>query len=345
MKWQPYIPHNPTICIVGDVPIAEDEKLGIPFSGSAGRELNAQLTEAGINPMKVMKTLVFSTRPFAGKIESFCASKKEVGGKEYPFPKLSNGNYIKPEHFHDLTRLKEEIESVPSINLVIAAGNAALWALCQSTGITRRRGYLHRSTLVKHKILPILHPSAILRQFQHRSKSIVDFTKAINEAKSPEINLPTRSILINPTIEEVEAYCGELMVIPKVSTDIETIPSKRLITMVGFAKSPTDSIVIPFCDKNCVSYWKLSSHETRAHQAIARVLLKHPYLIAQNAAYELQWFWAILGIPPRVLEDTMLIHHALQPEMQKSLEFLASIYCNLPYWKDWSRGNKNKRDE
>jgi DNA polymerase I-like protein with 3'-5' exonuclease and polymerase domains len=190
----------------------------------------------------------------------------------------------------------------------------------------------------------MLHPAGVLRQYQTRPNCIFDLMKAKIQCEFPQLKLPRREIMINPTIQEVEAQCWQMIEEHQVACDIETLPEKRLITMIGFAWSATQSIVIPFCDKKCVSYWS-KSEEIRALKAVRRVLLKHPHLIAQNASYEMQWLWKILGIPTYFADDTMLMHHALQPEMRKSLEFMASIQCELPYWKDWSKKTGNKRDE
>jgi hypothetical protein len=35
----------------------------------------------------------------------------------------------------------------------------------------------------------------------------------------------------------------------------------------------------------------------------------------------------------RMKDDTMLMHHALQPEMEKGLGFLGSVYTDEPAWK------------
>jgi hypothetical protein len=45
-------------------------------------------------------------------------------------------------------------------------------------------------------------------------------------------------------------------------------------------------------------------------------------------------------------DDTMLLHHALFPEMLKGLGFLGSIYADTPEWKSiYAKGENLKRDE
>jgi hypothetical protein len=48
----------------------------------------------------------------------------------------------------------------------------------------------------------------------------------------------------------------------------------------------------------------------------------------------MQYLWRYAGIAAKKFcDDTMLLHHALQPEMQKGLGFLASVYTDELAWK------------
>ena len=56
--------------------------------------------------------------------------------------------------------------------------------------------------------------------------------------------------------------------------------------------------------------------------------------ITQYGLYDIQHLWRRMGITPRnATEDTLFVHHALQPEMQKDLGFLGSLYTNIGEWK------------
>jgi hypothetical protein len=56
--------------------------------------------------------------------------------------------------------------------------------------------------------------------------------------------------------------------------------------------------------------------------------------IAQNGLYDLNILWRSYGITVRNFEeDTMLLHHALQPESEKGLGFLGSVYTDEASWK------------
>jgi len=69
---------------------------------------------------------------------------------------------------------------------------------------------------------------------------------------------------------------------------------------------------------------------------------------AQNGLYDLSFLWRSYGIAVKNYQhDTMLLHHALQPESEKSLGFLGSLYTNEASWKLMRQRGKTtiKRDE
>jgi hypothetical protein len=64
--------------------------------------------------------------------------------------------------------------------------------------------------------------------------------------------------------------------------------------------------------------------------------------------YDLHHLWRNYGISVRnAEEDTMLLHHALQPESPKGLDFLGSVYTDEAAWKLMRQRGKTtiKRDE
>jgi len=72
-----------------------------------------------------------------------------------------------------------------------------------------------------------------------------------------------------------------------------------------------------------------------------KVLLEHPNckIIGQNFTYDTQWLFRTYGINALVNFDTMVAQHLLFPGMPKSLEYIASCYCNsYCYWKNESEG-------
>jgi DNA polymerase I-like protein with 3'-5' exonuclease and polymerase domains len=80
-----------------------------------------------------------------------------------------------------------------------------------------------------------------------------------------------------------------------------------------------------------------------------RSLLENPDIakLFQNGLFDVAVLFRSMGIRvARAEEDTMLLHHALQPESLKSLGFLGSVYLDEGGWKDMRKVKKgNKRDD
>ncbi len=76
------------------------------------------------------------------------------------------------------------------------------------------------------------------------------------------------------------------------------------------------------------------------------MVLEGPWpLLFQNGMYDLQYLYK-MGFRPRAcLEDTMLLHHSLFPELQKGLGFLGSVYSNEAAWKLMRKQDSFKKDE
>lgn len=199
------------------------------------------------------------------------------------------------------------------------------------------------------KVLPTYHPSAVLRQWAWRPIVCADLIKAHREAQYPEIRRPRRRILISPTLEEMLAWEQQTytMALPWLSPDIETEAGQ--ITKIGFARSPYESMVIPFWDrgKPGYSYWPDAASERAAWDCTERLLHYNTDKVFQNGIYDVQYLTKYGIRPTRMTEDTMLKHHSLFPEMQKGLGFLGSIYTNEQSWKllRKRKADSEKKDE
>ena len=68
--------------------------------------------------------------------------------------------------------------------------------------------------------------------------------------------------------------------------------------------------------------------------------------VGQNFIYDMRFLWEQYGIPVKnAVDDTMLLHHALQPEMKKGLGFLASIYTDEASWKFMRTKDTKKKED
>lgn len=327
-------PSPAKIMVVGEAPGEQEERTGIPFIGSSGQELSDMLAEAGIDRNQCYLTNVLWTRPPDNKLEKFCVSAKELkalGGypSRYNMPSLSQGKYLHPEFIPEVERLESELSAVRP-NVIIALGGTALWAITRLTGISKLRGTVQPSEW--GKVLPTFHPAYIMRDWSARVICVADLLKAERESHFPEIRRPERYILIRPTLEEIDEWIEEASNWPVLSLDVET--KSKQITEFGAAYSESEAMSIPFLNYGAAnrSYWSFED-EMEVRRKIQRLLLLPAKKLFQNGLYDLQYLLKEGYKICNVAEDTMLQHHALYPEKQKSLGFLGSIYTNESSWK------------
>jgi len=318
--------------IVGEAWGEEEARLGMAFVGAGGKFLNEMLDEADLSRKDFYTTNVFNFRPPSGDIRKIMVGKDSL--PHAPFVSYGKGLYLPYDLYHELQRLWAEIREIKP-NLIIALGATATWALTGTAGIRAVRGTVLRSQYpAGFKVIPAYHPSAILRDFSLRPSFVADLQKAKQQLNFPEIRRASRSIWLAPTLNHIKLFFDNYVKKAKyLAFDIETAGNQ--ITCVGFAVSPKLAIVIPFVDFNKpdLSYWP-EHEEVKAWELVRQYLHCDAEKIGQNTLYDINWLWHKVGMYPKnYTHDTMLQHHALQPEMEKSLGFLASIYTDEPAWK------------
>lgn len=355
------------LVLVGEAKGENEEKIAAGFVGSSGIELLRMLGESGVIDLtavdsdyinkyyhtgdpnhidmvwrlhpEVYRTNVFQLRPPGNKIEAFCGGKEDaIKG----YPALIKGKYVRAEYVGELERLGDELLQC-NPNLIVALGNSALWALAGKTGVSKLRGTTSISTHTASgfKLLSTYHPAAVLRQWELRPVTVIDLMKAAREQEYPEIRRPKREIWIEPTIEDLEKFYADYILGCKIlAVDIET--SGTQITCIGFAPRADIAIVVPIADsrRKDRSYWASRELEQKAWGIVCRILNDRTIKkVFQNGLYDVAFLWRGYGI--RVYgasEDSMLLHHALQPESLKSLGFLGSIYSSETNWKTDRKG-------
>jgi uracil-DNA glycosylase len=335
------------IALVGEAWGETEEREHRAFAGAAGWELNKLLDKAGIRRADCLVTNVFNLRPPSNKIEAFCTDKMfGIPG----LPALGTAGYVHKKYLPELERLADELEAA-NPNVTVALGNTAMWALLGKTSISKLRGTVQLSThtLTGLKVLPTYHPAAIFRQYSLRPIVVLDLRKARRESEYPDIRLPERHIWIEPTLEDIYEFdrlyisqCKSLAV------DIET--SGTAITCIGFAPREDLAIVIPGIglQKAGRPYWPSMAIERKVWAIVKNILERPVPKVFQNGLYDITVIWRAWGIGVRGVEhDTMLLHHALQPESLKGLGFLGSLYTDEGAWKQMreSKATKFKRDD
>lgn len=324
------------IAIVGEAWGEQEERARAPFVGAAGYELTRMLDEAGIRRADCFLTNVFNLRPERNDIETLCVTKSDPAALK-GMPPLKNGKYIPERLRGELIRLRGELSDVRA-NVTIALGNTAAWALLHSTGISKIRGTVTSSVELKLKILPTYHPAAVLRDWSLRPVTVIDLAKARRESAFPDIRRPKSWVYWPESLADMETFYEQhLRNASRIAFDIET--SGNQITCIGFAPSDEIALVVPFVDNRVVdgdrgSYWRNLHDESLAWRFVRRVLDLPCPKLGQNTLYDIHFLWRGYGIAVRnYADDTMLLHHALQPESNKGLGFLGSVYTDRSSWK------------
>lgn len=322
------------ILLLGEAWGEVEEREQTAFVGPTGYLLNQMLGTAGLRRIDCPATNVFNLRPPGNKIEALCGKKSEgIEG----YPALAKG-YVRKEFAKELARLGDEILRY-NPNLIVALGNTASWAMLGKTTIKNLRGTVHLSThtVSGYKVLPTYHPAAIFRQYTLKPTVILDLAKAKREAESPLVHRPERHIWIEPTLEDLYEFDRRyIQPCDRLSVDIETY--RDCITCIGFAPGPEIAIVIPFpgFQRARADYWPSLDTQHRVYHFVKEVLCRPIPKVFQNGLYDIAFLirsWGISTYGIANSDDTMLLHHALQPESLKSLGYLGSIYTSEGPWK------------
>lgn len=324
------------IMLLGEAPGETEQAKGVPFVGSSGSELRRMLDEAGISLDSCFRTNVLHSRPPNNKLFEMTLDKKELqayGHPDYDLPAMKVDNkvrYLHPSLLPEIERLDREIERC-NPNLIVALGNTALWALTGRQNISSVRGTV-LSGFHNRKILPTYHPAAVLRQWDLRPIVVTDLMKAKRQMEFPEILRPSRKITVNVTLREIRRWVDEVLPSASIlSVDVETRNGQ--ITEISFSEAIDKALVVPFIKGYQENYWDFAS-EVEALRLCRQILDDPVPKLFQNGLYDIQYIWRTWHIAPRNSQhDTMLLHHAMYPEMAKGLGFLGSVYTDEPAWK------------
>jgi uracil-DNA glycosylase len=321
--------------IVIDAPNEEGWLEGKPLAGASLRLLRQCLSHSGINLDDAIFRTVFPD-PIRD-VKTLCGKASE-GIRN--FPPLTKGKYLKAEHAKLINDLHEAILHHKP-NLVITLGSTAMWAV---TGISNLKNYrgtpMHGyGALAQIKVIPTFLPGTLFKDWSIRPVFLADLEKARRNIDFPEIRKTRRAIHIEPTFADLLTFEQDhIRPNPQLSIDIET--SGRIITCVGLAPTSQVALVVPFVTANNKPYWPSIQQEIGVWKWVKRMCALDKTSVFQNGMYDMQHLWRNYGIPVLSAangDDTMLLHHALQPEMEKSLRFLGSIYTDEVAWKFMGR--------
>jgi len=343
------------IMIVGEFPGEQEVLKNEPFVGFAGAELSKMLQDAGIMRSACFITNAVRQRPPGNDISNFIAAKK---GDVLSSHVLVNSKMAVPAVRDGLELLKREIEMCRP-NVIFALGNVSLWALTGQWGITSWRGSVMECTLnlgldYKPKVIPVYHPSMVLKNWSWRPIAVHDFKRGRAESKFREIIRPEYNFVIRPDYGTAFSVLSQLIAEAdrrqtpgfKLSVDIETRAGH--IACIGIAWDSLHALCIPLmCVERPEGYWP--AEEEFQLIWLMRRLLTHPnvHVVGQNFSYDMQYILRWFLFEPNLKRDTMIAQHTMFSNMQKGLDFLSSMYCKTHlYWKDEGKEwDPKKHDE
>lgn len=358
MHTSPVVGGSKTLVILGEAPGADEEATGIPFVGSAGRQLSDSFNLAGLDRRQWHILNTFLKRPpnndLVGKNSEWTLNKTDFK-REYGYvpstPPLKK-RYLRPEHQWQIEELHSRLRTLAP-DLILAMGGTALWALTEHDAITQFRGTFFNTPF--GRAIATLHPASVLYQYSNMPLLWADLVK-VRMWLDGTLPAPLRRRLwINPTEGEIAACYSRFARSPDelLGVDIETCPAIDQITTVAFSTA-TEGICIPIWDRHCFdvakqNYWPDARKELAAWKWIRRFAQLPNPKVLQNGLYDSQYLMdAPIEIRLRNWQhDTALIQHSYQPELQKALGVLASLYLNEPSWKQMRANAKdmNKADE
>lgn len=337
------------ILIVGEAPGKREVETGVPFVGASGQELMKMLDEAGIAESECMFTNVINVRPIKNLIAHFFRTSKKAAAEAGAIS--HQGRYALPVIFKGIETLQELIMRLRP-NVVVACGAIALWACTGENGIMKWRGSEMEGNIngTKFKVIPVVHPAAILRNWTWRWFTVVDFRRVKREADHPDLRLPRYNFTIRPSYGTVvDTLCGLLNVVQhhpfQVAVDIET--RTRHLACIGLAWTKIDALCIPLlCIEDDEGYWP-KEQEAMIWWLLYRVLT-HPncQVVGQNFMYDNQYFVRRAGFACNLVDDTMMKMHVCFPGAKKSLDFISSVFCQYHrFWKEEGKEWAKKMDE
>jgi DNA polymerase len=344
-----------TLIIIGEAPGADEEASGVPFVGSAGRQLTETMASAGLDRNQWHITNTFLKRPPNNDLTdpSWTLNKTEFK-REYGYVPLTpplKKRYLRPELQWQIAELQTRLQALKP-DLILAMGATALWALTSEDAITQWRGNFFTSPF--GRAIATLHPASVLYQYSNLPLLWADLVKVRLHLEGRLPPPLRRRLWVNPTLGEIESCYARFAAAPDelLGVDIETCPSLDQITTISFS-TETEGICIPIWDRNThepsrQNYWPEVAEELTAWRWIKKFAELPNPKVMQNGLYDAQY---LLDAPIEIrltnwADDTSLASHSYQPELPKALGTLASLHLNEPSWKQMRASAKDaKADE
>jgi uracil-DNA glycosylase family 4 len=314
-------PKTAKIIIIGEQPSKQDVRFGKVFTGQQGKELDDCLMAAKILRSDCYMTYVIKDldQPLNHYI-SFSPKGVTISsdGQEY------------------INELGEEL-SQTTAKVIIAFGNVGLNAIADRYGITKWRGSILQSTLLSGKtVIPTFSPATLAfpqNQYLNKHCMIFDMKRA-QSIISGEYKPTKRELITSPTFDDSMLFlqtCYDLGLNGQViNYDIEI--SNMEVSCISFSYDFI-SMCIPFIDGS--GNYFTPEQEVELWLMMAKIL-EHPEIRkqGQNLTFDTHFLLRKFGIHAINIDDTMIKQRILMPDYKIGLDFITSIWTDLPYYKE-----------
>jgi uracil-DNA glycosylase family 4 len=327
------------IAVVGEAPGAEEDRLGVPFSGHSGDLLNTLLSRAGVYRSDVFVGNVCQVRPPDNELW-------KLGWNSEPVRR-------------GLQQLRSDLTAFKP-NVCLLLGNYALKAAKDPTQykvnfkVSDWRGSVFVSSdpaspFLGLKCLSSYHPAFCLRDYANTPFLMLDIRRTATQSRFPELRERPRRVEWPTTAHEaitaLRMFRAERTI---TAYDIEGYWND--LRCIGFCNHPEYALVIPFKHADGRPYWSRLDHGFVAREVA--FLLEDPLVpkVAQAGLYDR--FCLHYGCNIRVQgteDDTMDLHWSLYSELARDIKdsskktqgrkgmglaIQLSLYTDIPYYKN-----------
>lgn len=310
-------PDDADIYGVGEAPGKEEETHRVlgrlqptPFVGKSGSVMRSYFHDRlSVPPTRLRFNNLCPFRPEKNKFE-YCLDTSQ----------LADG----------LKALREDIERV-NPKVIVAFGAWPAFFLAgktndrgePGTGILNWRGSIvpSKPEFGSRKVVCSMHPAFLIRSWAWHPIFQHDLARVKEQADFPEIRAPLYEVFIDPPEPDLGILVEEMSQAEWLTIDIENF-TDQTISCVGFSDRPGRALVITYR----LDIWR---------QVVAELCTSPAKKNFQYGTYDINFLSRFYKIPVRNYAfDTYIAAASLMPAFPRGLDFLTSIYTEMPYYKE-----------
>lgn len=298
---------SPTgVMIVGDAPAYADDDSGVAFSGEPARLLFSTLKRLGLPEDYYVTTIV----------------------KCFPRGKATTTHVSACKNY-----LKEELEHVQP-RFILALGNTAFHYFGNGA-ITEHAGREQWHDGYAAWVMPVLHPSAVLRDPNRRTAWESDLGRFVNLVRGSLVDKPPVDVTLCRTTKDLDRLVEYVGDATAVSFDFEATMGRWSDKtwkpyMISFSTDGKTAMVLPVLHKEQV----FGASDLMGVITRLKPLMRDPKRtkVAHNQLYDSLAWYRLTGELPYVNFDTMVAAHLLDENRPKGLKYLGRALLG---WSQW----------